>query len=71
METNTTNERYVRCHCCGEGFYTTKPHDPNRDYGFGTCTACHALVARSWAKHGINDRPMTEADAHARLQKFA
>lgn len=46
-------ERGVACHCCGESFATNKPHDPQRDYGFGTCDACHGMVAASWTKHGF------------------
>jgi hypothetical protein len=67
-----TSKRYTICHCCGASFYTTKPHDPERDAGYGTCEACHERVAGSWHKHGFpGERPITIAEARARLAKYA
>lgn len=64
--------RYVHCHCCGASFYTTKPHDPERDTGYGTCEACHGRVAESWHKHGFpGERRITIEEARARLAKYA
>lgn len=65
-------ERYCKCCCCGEGFYTDKPQDPERDTGFGTCARCHELVAKSWVKHGFpGERPITMAQAKERLNTYA
>jgi hypothetical protein len=64
--------RTVECHCCGHRFKTDKPHDPERDYGFGTCEGCHSCVALSWVKHGFpGDRPITTEQALERLRKYA
>lgn len=32
--------RYFRCACCGEGFYSNLPPNPQRDTGYGHCQAC-------------------------------
>lgn len=75
------SERHFECHCCGNGFYTTKPQDPQRDTGYGTCEACYPRVAESWVKHGFpgcpvlnRDRPgqvKTTDDAYARFARYA
>ena len=65
-------ERRFMCHCCGESFRSSKPPDPERDTGYGTCPRCHEMVAQSWVKHGFpGDRPITMEQAKARLQKHA
>jgi len=65
-----TGERSVSCHCCGATFRTDKPHDPQRDSGFGTCLNCHSTVAESWAKHGFPGVTVL-AEALERLAKYA
>lgn len=63
---------HFRCHCCGDGFYTDKPQDPERDDGFGTCDRCHDFVSRGWVKHGFpGERPITLEEAKARLNAYA
>jgi hypothetical protein len=70
--THKPANRYVRCACCGTGFYSNKPQDPERDIGFGHCKDCHKYVAESWVKHGFPaDRPITLEQALARLEKYA
>lgn len=65
-------ERRFMCHCCGESFRSSKPPDPERDTGYGTCLRCHEMVAQSWVKHGFpGDRPITMEQAKARLAKHA
>lgn len=64
--------RYTRCHCCGAGFRSAKPQDPERDTGFGTCDACHARVAASWVRWGFpGERPITLEQALKRLATYA
>ena len=63
---------YFRCHCCDEVFKTSKPQDPQRDTGFGTCERCHDLVSRGWVKHGFpGERPITMEQARERLNTYA
>lgn len=63
--------KYFRCSCCGDGFKSNKPKDPERDNGFGTCEDCHEVVAESWVKHGFISTPLTIEMARERLQKYA
>lgn len=65
-------QRRVTCHCCGDGFVSRLPQDPERDYGFGTCRRCRDGVAKSWAKHGFpGERPITLEQALERLDTYA
>jgi len=69
-------KRYVVCHCCDAGFLSGKPHDPERDKGYGTCADCAPRVAESWAKHGFGGPQSGVAvgdleGARARLRKYA
>ncbi len=50
---------------------TTKPQDPERDDGFGTCEDCHEGVAASWAKYGFISVRLTLDECRARLAKYA
>jgi hypothetical protein len=71
-EDEKTRRRYCRCCCCGSTWYTDKPHDPERDTGYGTCTDCHERVAASWVKYGFpGDRPITLEAARERLARYA
>ncbi len=70
------SERYYMCHCCGEGFDSSKPQDPERDVGYGTCEKCAPYVAPSWVKsafpgEGSANPIKTLEDAYARLAKYA
>jgi hypothetical protein len=65
-------ERRFICHCCGAGFLSRKPPDPERDTGFGTCIDCHPRIKDSWVKHGFAScEHMTPEAAQARLDKYA
>ncbi len=63
--------KYFRCACCGNGFWTEKPQDVERDTGYGTCEDCHDRVAKSWVKYGFTCKPINMAEATLRLATFA
>jgi hypothetical protein len=70
IEVRDNVRRHYVCHCCGESFTSDKPRDPQRDTGYGTCTSCRDMVARSWAKHGFPG--VTDlTSAYARLDRYA
>lgn len=59
-------ERSVRCHCCGNDFWSSKPQDPQRDEGFGTCKRCH-----DWTLGRTNPSPEQRNAAEERFARFA
>ncbi len=67
----TKTARYFRCHCCGNGFRSDKPQDPERDNGFGTCTDCHETVAEDRVRCLRDPETPTLETARARLLRFA
>ena len=63
--------RRVECHCCVAVFATAKPHDPERDQGFGTCDGCRDYVADSWTRFGFAGKVYTFTEAITRLTRYA
>ena len=63
--------RKVTCHCCGDGFVTAKPQDPERDTGYGTCEGCRNATAASMSQDGFAGRGFTVAAALTHLSRFA
>lgn len=55
------------CNCCGVGFVSSKPQDPERDRGYGTCEDCRESAAKEVAK--VFCVPIEEA--RKRLAEFA
>jgi hypothetical protein len=63
--------RHFYCSCCGGMIETSKPQDPNRDIGFGTCPACLPRIMESAVKHGYCPSIVTEEDAKKYFAKYA
>ena len=60
-----------KCHCCCEWFFTDKPQDLQRDIGYGTCEACHNMIAEDRAKWGYAGKKVTLAEALLHLKTHA
>ena len=64
--------RYYLCGCCGARIVSTKPQDPERDQGYGTCDDCKPRVVASCVKHGgPGSKHLTLEEATARYEQYA
>ncbi len=63
--------RRVVCHCCGQVFSSDKPHDPERDTGFGTGDCCRERVIADWVKHSVVRGITTVEAMRARFAPYA
>lgn len=59
------------CHCCGRRFRSSKPQDPARDKGFGSCEDCLPLLTRDAVRHGFDLREWTAEEFRERWERYA
>lgn len=62
---------YRICACCGSAEYVSKPQDPERGRGYGTCDRCRPDIIRDMVKCGFAGRQYTEEQAAERLARYA
>lgn len=62
---------YRTCACCGAAGYVSKPQDPERDRGYGTCDRCRPSIIQDMVKCGFAGRQYTEEQAAERMSRYA
>lgn len=62
---------YRICACCGSAEYVSKPQDPERGRGYGTCDRCRPVIIADMVKCGFAGRQYTEEQAAARMARYA
>lgn len=62
---------YRICSCCGSAEYVSKPQDPERDRGYGTCDRCRPVIIADMVKCGFAGRQYTEEQAAERMARYA
>lgn len=62
---------YRTCARCGAAGYVSKPQDPERDRGYGTCDRCRPIIIADMVKCGFAGRQYTEEQAAERMARYA
>lgn len=64
--------RHFQCACCGRGFESDKPQDPQRDTGYGLCVNCKPVYAKDAVKCGFAGKEYASfEDAMSRFSQYA